>query len=364
MKYRGWIIAFVASTVASASWAGGSGLEALADAIVVGNISAYTLAWPDTIFQITVEQSLKGAIPTGSIVQAKHGYPYSRDAGSRVIREVHHGIWFLKADARGGYLVLPAYGGTTSPIHNTYFHIPASGVSAPALQASRGDSAIESVILLAAGMLEGPDGNPEEFLMAAGGTDTPTVFRILRYMASSSSGTKRATGLAGLIERKDKPALMEFLRTRTTFSQLQADRIGARLSLFDVTDVEVIRALGDVLIDPSCPAILQGEIAQALRAIHTKETLPYLAKLLDSPNPDRQQDAVFGLSGFANGFEKVTPESTRKMTWLTNRKDTPYTTDQTRHYLMLLGNASDAARQEIVTFWRNWWQDHRAELTR
>jgi hypothetical protein len=197
-----------------------------------------------------------------------------------------------------------------------------------------------------------------------GFTDTPAVRAVLNSLAASPNSTARSTGLAGLLQMKDKQALLTFLASRKAFSPIEENRIVGRISspAFRSTDPEIIQALGIAMNDPSSSPGLQQAAAQFLRAVHTRETLPHLAILLDSPIPDRQVDAVFGFSGFANGFEIVSHLNTTSMTWLTNRKDTPYTTDQTLHYLLLGMGADAGSRQEVVTFWRNWWKDHAAAL--
>lgn len=339
-------------------------LEQVADVIVVGRTSTVAWAWPDTNFDLTIERSLKGTLGSGRIVQVKANYPYSRDVGVKQVSQAHRGIWFLKLQSGGWYRCLPANPGVNVPLSAAYLHLPSVSPNALELVPTPNDSLPDTIIRLSAGSLEERGGNAEEFLTAAFGTDSPVVRAILHYFARSNDPIKRMAGFAGLIERGDKQALLDFLKDMRAFSTIQVDRVSARIRSFRTTDANVVIAMGSVMVDPSYPRSLRDAIAKSLRAVHTKETLPYFAALLNDLDLDRQIDAVFGMSGFANGFGTVLTENMASMQWLTNRRDTPFTSEQTKQYMLLTANSSTALREQTLTFWRNWWQDHRADLTR
>jgi hypothetical protein len=161
--------------------------------------------------------------------------------------------------------------------------------------------------------------------------------------------------------QNDKQALLDFLKGRAGFSG--ADVGVLTLAVWSVfsNDPDVVRALGGVFSDASCPASLKEVAARALSGVHTKEALPFLAALLDGSDPARQMDGVFGLSGFANGFQQVSPRNMASLAWITNSKDTAYTTDATKQHAFLR-SADATSRAEIITFWRNWWNDNAAKL--
>jgi hypothetical protein len=139
--------------------------------------------------------------------------------------------------------------------------------------------------------------------------------------------------------------------------------VAARLlSSFRSTDPDVIAALGVVANDPDAHPSLQAAAAMALRAVHTRETLPYLALLLDTPDLARQIDGVFGLSGFANGFDIQTPGNTASMGWLNNSRPTAYTTVETMDHLLLSFTTDSVKRDEMVSFWKAWWVLNRQQL--
>jgi len=75
-----------------------------------------------------------------------------------------------------------------------------------------------------------------------------------------------------------------------------------------------------------------------------KETLPFLAALLEIAIPLQRQYAVQGLSFFANGVGTQTSS---------------FRTKETERYF----GFNREKEQEYISFWRNWWNLHRAELS-
>ena len=61
-----------------------------------------------------------------------------------------------------------------------------------------------------------------------------------------------------------------------------------------------IATLGRLATNPGVNSSLRKSAARALASIHTKESLPYLSQLLDSPDPELQSWGVGGMAMFAN----------------------------------------------------------------
>jgi len=125
---------------------------------------------------------------------------------------------------------------------------------------------------------------------------------IYRGFASSASPALRALGLGGLISHGDTNALLEAERDAATFAGKPTQSSLASVSSVVSTDPRVIDALVRLATNRNPKFYLRNSARNALENIHSRETLPYFALLLDSPDPFERQRAVSSFSAFAVGL--------------------------------------------------------------
>ena len=115
-----------------------------------------------------------------------------------------------------------------------------------------------------------------------------------------------------------------------------------------------MRRLGKLATNKDTVPELRVAAGGALARLHTKEALPYLAKMLDSPNITMRTYAVGGLAMFANnvpvgGHEPAAGE------W-------PYRTEGTIRHSVMSERAVAENEAFYVGFWKDWWSEHRGDL--
>jgi hypothetical protein len=136
-------------------------------------------------------------------------------------------------------------------------------------------------------------------------------------------------------------------------------------ALTNVSDPGALPALTRLLADaehtrPGAPAAAtsrsEAAIAEAVRNIHTEESLPLLAKLLDSSNKDSQYIAVqgFGMAALhcrpGPGFKQCSPPS------LANVIPTEMVDAAYQHMPTI--SAFEADPQKYIQFWKSWYARH------
>jgi hypothetical protein len=207
-----------------------------------------------------------------------------------------------------------------------------------------------------------PRGSGLSFLVwkTAQGHDSPSVRQLFRQFANSANPAVKALGIAELVRRGDSSALHQLeAETAVLAEASESTLIVHSLAMVRDSNPETIRALSRLAASGSKIEGLNLAAARALRSMHTEQTLPYLASLLDSDDPNMRAEGVLGLSFYANGVPIVGQGGTPGMSFLRVRKPTKYTTKETREYL-----GFDPTREnEFIAFWRDWWLRHRNELS-
>ena len=104
--------------------------------------------------------------------------------------------------------------------------------------------------------------------------------------------------------------------------------------------------------------------AVVLWAVHTRESLPYMAALLDHPDQAMRYLGVIGLATFANNLPVHNPKSsTASMDWLTPLPGkAPYATQETREHFAAR-DVFENQESKYLDFWKRWWVEHRVELS-
>ena len=93
-------------------------------------------------------------------------------------------------------------------------------------------------------------------------------------------------------------------------SPVQPDAdLNRKLSHLEMTVAALQQQLAQLADANTTSADLRNAAVWAIAAIHTKESLPFLASLVSSSDPYEQGRGITGLSSFANGCPSETPDS-------------------------------------------------------
>ena len=188
-------------------------------------------------------------------------------------------------------------------------------------------------------------------------TLTPsTTLPFYRELASERSPLLTAAGIEGLIAANDPEGVI----LAAAWSEPLPPSLGPSLMAYSNQDPAGVRALGTLALRGSP---FEENVAYALRAIHTRETLPALASLLDAKNPEVQSRALSGFCLFVRNAPAITPQSVPSMAWLETRQPAPLLTTETQGYCHPGGTVYPAgSATEYVAFWKSWWSSHQSEL--
>jgi hypothetical protein len=127
-------------------------------------------------------------------------------------------------------------------------------------------------------------------------------------------------------------------------------------------DPDAIRALAALALRPNAEPALRQNASYALRAIHTKATLPALVALLDDKTERVQSYVLSGLCLFVRNAPSVTPQSVPSMSWLQIREPAPFLAPETERHCVLGGLVPNRDVDTHVLFWKSWWNEHRTEF--
>src|SRR5439155_13110683 len=113
----------------------------------------------------------------------------------------------------------------------------------------------------------------------------------------------RALGLSRMIARGDTGALSQGAKEVSVLSKSRWGGVFvSSFSGFRGKDPAAIRELGCITDASDSPIELRRAAAISLRAVHTKEAVPFLVRLLDSPDKDVRNNALHGLNAFVVGL--------------------------------------------------------------
>ncbi|MBS1859311.1 MAG: hypothetical protein JST11_28310 [Acidobacteria bacterium] len=189
---------------------------------------------------------------------------------------------------------------------------------------------------------------------------------VYREMAIDRADYLRAIGIAGLIAANDpagpKQAAEEF---RALFRDAYVAPIIRSLSVYrNPDDNEAVRSIGHLATaysDLDMPELSRGAV-EALIAIHTKQTLPALFALLDSPDAVVVGRALNGICLFVRNSPVVNAARVPMISIIQTKEPAPYRTPETDAYCNISPTTNDNNPPECRNFWKKWWQEHAADV--
>ena len=360
------------------------------DLVVVGEVASGAAADGSYSFTLVPNRVLKGdlkpgvGIPvtyngTGGVVLKGGGGEFSGDFG----------LWFLARDKAGQWRLLSASSGQSPLFPYAYYTLSRSARpdSEEGKELSVADRVFREVALALDIAVESAEpgknfrqsgggveivGPPEKalwhlaggVLACVGDPASPLVKGALDRWSRSQSPDLRTMGLIGLV-RVEGPAGLARARAElpTVESSQLAPIFVEQVLAYRSPDPQGVRILGEMATEKTGVQGLQRAAAQALRAIHTRESLPYLAKLLDSQDSETREHAVAGFTFFALSLPVMTPAVVVSRAWGTPTGETPYRTSEMDRYLHSGRFEHPEDEQPTIQFWKGWWETHRVELT-
>jgi hypothetical protein len=227
-----------------------------------------------------------------------------------------------------------------------------------------GTPVLDTLVFEMAGGLESEATAPESMLDTLASLNTPAARVVrLRFLNSQRSGF-RCIGLAAILTRGEQGAITQLVQTWPSIATDPSREwvISAlRDSFRDLSPDSVLRLVELAKAD-STPPELRTATVRALTAIHTKESLQFLASLLSSSDPEVRMRGVFGLSSFANGCPPQTSDNVTSGDYLQFKYPSPYRTKDTIAAFAFRRGPADQESQ-LVSFWLDWWDRNKVSLT-
>ncbi len=310
---------FLVSQTAFCGLAGSVGFGALlaqSDRVVIATVRNSVAAGDTLSLDLAVIRSVKGAAKPGETLPATFSHPNVLDEPRTGLRmhgsispnllQGSSGLWFLQ-QAGTGWIVLPLMTGDIFtqglylPIPSEYlsstFAYDASAAPKARLIREIGAAAQDPATAAAISRLEGM-----RIFVDLG----PDFGPMLRQLSASTQLATRTMGIAGEIRLGTPDALTAVATSDlTTFPPDSQGQLANAVCDYRNTDATGIAALA-VLFGPQYPNAMRTCAGHALREIHSRETLPALAAMLEDSSAPIRYDAVIGIAQFAMSFPSAT----------------------------------------------------------
>lgn len=358
-KMRAYLLASLALSIAPEAVTAQDYLRkacGAADSVVVGTVQSTRGSGNPAVLQLNIESVIKGDLSPLTTTAVR--WPGSL-MSIQLTADNYRGLWFLNRAPSGLWEVDPI-GGLRAPLF-------ASGLAVvPGDRSDRGTAApatcYEAVWAELKDSVERVDESLPYFVVADTlGREGPGLFdavpgaaSALPAFAQSSSVNLRALALGIGIRRQDVQSLGQLASETTAIGKAQlTGGIWSGLRAWRNQDPAAVAALGKIVRTPGATTLISAA-AEALMTIHTKDTVPHLASLLTSADPELQNMAIRGLSLFVNGAPVLTADGIRRMAYLTEDRSTGFKDEAVASYVAVGGPPADL-RDAYVEAWQAWW---------
>ncbi|MGI9072859.1 MAG: HEAT repeat domain-containing protein [Bryobacteraceae bacterium] len=337
-------------------------IEPKADAIVIGTVTTRSETSDSVSFDINVERVLKGNpnLQWAHVYHPWNGRVVSGPPDTTIDVKIR-GIWFLKGTRSSQWDVL-AVNGPDGMIRSFFW--PVAAVLPTPYRYPPGSPLLDTLVFEMAAGVESEGIAPASMLDTLTSLNTP-VARVVRARFLSSPRTAfRSIGLAALLARGEQGALTQLINMWPSIANDPSHEwvISALRDSFRDVSIDSVQQLVEFAQASSTPPELRSAAVMALASIHTKESLPFLASLLSSSDPEERMRGLFGLSSFANGCPPQTPENVTSGDYLQFKYPSLYRTKETIAEFAFRPGPADQESQ-LVSFWLDWWNNNKASLT-
>lgn len=338
-------------------------LEQSAELIVVGSATASN--GTGNTFPLRVIRVIKGDNDlVGATITARRS-PSSTTSG---VVGAATGIWFLQQSSTGWNL-LPVVQGNV-PLGMTCYPTSIAGtLLAPYAYTSTASTTDKLVSELSSAIESSSSaGNLALASLHYGMLEqlqSPILALLYQRLSSSGSPQQQALGLAGLIRQGSSAALSKAATLAVILAGFPKENGILLLSIrnqFRTSDSGSVKVLGQIAVDTTANQLFREAAAHVLAAIHTRESLPFLAQLLSDDDVTLRMEAIGGFSSFANGLPAQTASGTPGLAHLQLPVDSPYQTPETLANFAMGSQAIERNESQYLAFWQTWWNQQKHGL--
>ena len=359
---RGFLVA-VGIVLAAMQCRGATTADLLAqsDAIIVGTPTNLSVRPDGLAFGLRVATWLSPVQPAGGapLQLLWDGLSAHQREGYRLPTAPKPGIWFLKNLGNGFYRPLRVRFPEVA-LPDLYLAAAASTGCPAEFRHSMSDSLPDRIaleVLCEASMQDGSTGTeytPQGGCDATSGLSvSPRMRAAFMYLAAMSGSRQKATGFACLISANDTRGILLLEQHLNELTIQDTARMAGPVGGWRNADPAALGSLGRIAVRPPTSGPLLKSAIEALTAIHTVETIPWLDKLMDRPETDGQIQAMAGILSFVNGYPIRTAENFRNMSFM-QPSHTPYSDDDTWKSIGPRRDATDADIRTSVVLWKAW----------
>jgi hypothetical protein len=337
-----------------------------AEFVVTGLVTQGQYSHGSASLTIKIERVLKGDAGTGQSVSV------SWRPASTIVRPDHtldgvRGLFFCNRGDAGSWVLVPVTDGAIHDVMQTFFLLPADAGS---ISYAADDSLVDKIVreLIPTHVWRSKQGITASASVVdtvLGGSDGSRALKeVSAQLLLHGAREDRILALHALVLLGDASAL--------SVIDLEQDNLIGESDRANMLGTPQVAVLTDAIktfyktpdaagvsvlvrwVDSTPYQTLREAAAAALARIHTQETLPSLAKLLNSPDLRLRVYAVGGLAMFANNVP-IGSHEPGPQPW-------KYRTDETMLHSAMGAKAIAANESFYVDFWKQWWKDNSASL--
>jgi len=332
------------------------------DAIVTAVILDGSAAGLNTSVQFRVDRVLKGDVPVGSVLNLIWTKPLSWPPAVPFDLTSKRGLFFLSRRGTGAWQIVPAQNGNVDFSHTIYL-LPPDQARPQEFTASSPDDLAENILWELAWSIErGTFGAARtasmDLVSFFRGLPSPGLNQAFVRLSKTASLRLNVVGMRASIASGDPGTLLRLEKDQSPLASHPdwrnvTDELRFR---FANTDPSAVAILGRLVRSSATRGDLREASAYALARVHTKEALPYLAELLESSDLDLLTCAVGGMAMFANNIP-IGAHHPAAGPW-------PFRTEETMMHSAMSPGVIASKRAYYVDFWKRWWVENRAAISR
>ncbi len=333
------------------------------DAVVVGEVRTGRQVDRAVTFTLGVIRTLKGPLRPGDVV------PVLWSTGNRFHEEFagSYGLWFLGKDSGGGWRMRPFTDGPV-PFAAAFLHLSRTAEPPPRLAGSPPATLGELMTAELAAAVPNYRTPDELFDLAQALLEVeknPASRALYFELRKSPDPELRFLGLAGSVRFRGWFAFAEIAADIGVLDHLKVapPLVGRAVMRFRDGDPGGVRSIGEIAKSTSRES-LRWDAVEALRYIHTRESLPFLAWALDSTNANIRHAAMWGMTRFVDNLPITTPDSVPSGADRIPLGPAPYKTAETEQHAVRFARSPGGQSQdeECLRFWKSWWERMKPEL--
>ncbi len=353
------VLGFAVLLMVPACALNGASITDQASTIVVGEVLSGQQSGKSAVFTISVVRTLKGNATLGSTIKVNG--TISRSAYRDLTGS--YGMWFLNTVGSQSNL-LPVQAG----VFDTAYYPLSKGVSPTAIAVTAPAVTLNDQIALETASALQLYSTPLQFHVLAAGLlgspDSPLTQNVFQLLHTSTDPELRFVALARWLRNQSNTSALSEVATNISLTpELKATffLVPGVLARLD-SDPAAVGYLGKIA--SSARPDLQRAAATALMHIHTRETLRYLAQLLDSGDAATREVAMRGLSRFVENLPIATQENILNGKASLQQGTAPYRTAETDRYSLSTRSVAQASESEaaFLQFWKAWWATMKGQL--